>query len=551
MTEPGRRGLLFLLLALIPAQRLLLALAQPDLLHDLDPGELKHMDLALLGLPQGESLADRLRTFLSGPENIHHGGYPVVSALYLLGSKLFGHSLFLLRVIPTVATTVAALCMALLLHRRAGPRAAWVALALMVGAPPLLLKWTTTSRGGHLEGILFPMLLALLLDRALRGGLGRWLVAGLAGGFAVYFSYLAAPAVVLLSLGALSERALCDRRGALKATVVLGLGGLIGFAPWLVGLLVLDLPYLDASIHQTSNPTEAAEVQARTIGATLQAVRDGIEHNLWPWGIATSSEAAYTSSTPDILVFEATTTTWLLRAAVSAAVIGGGVYAVGARSPLLVALCLLPAAHHVFVLRAANTVGWPDVPHRYLVIVFPAIAAAAGLAAAHKRAGVIFVALVSAVATLGLASQASWYGPPKTAQFSDWDVASLRAAGLGQVRVEQGEAVAELLSVRGEDADTFRRGVALVYPAISDYYLLFRPTAGAAPYPDQLFREGDPLSQNDPHRRALVQGALAATQARTDDPDQLAAWLCSWGSHPEFDAHVAEARATAGVSCAR
>ena len=539
------------LLALIPLQRLYLALCHPDLLHDLDAGELKHMDLALFGLPPAEDLLERLRLFLSGPENIHHGGYPVVSALYFAASRIFDHSLFLLRLIPIAATSLAALCMAMLVHRRAGMRAAWVSVALFVGAPPLLLKWTTVSRGGHLEGIVFPMLVALLLDRALRGGAGRWLLAGIAGGFSVYFSYLAAAAVAVLSLGALAERSLTGRRAAAIGAAALAVGALVGFAPWLMGLLVLDLPYFESVIHQTSNPNEAAEVYSRSLSGTASALRDGLAHNLWPWAVKHSPEAAYLSQTPDILVFEPTAATWALRGTVMAAMLAGLGWAARQRSPLLVALALLPAIHHVFVLRTANTVGWPDVPHRYFVIVFPAIAAAAGMGAAWTRLGPLVAAGALAVATLGVVSQATWWGAPAWGQFDDWNAGDFRTAGLGQVRVDEGAGVTSLLAGGGEASGERQRGIALVYPAMSDYYLLFRDAPDERPYPAHLFAEPDPLCQNEAQRSAVVMGALAGTRARAGGDDVLLRrWLCSWEPASEHAAAVAEAWATAGVSCA-
>ena len=551
MHDRHHRALALCLLALIPLQRLALALAWPDLLHDLDAGELKHMDLALFGLPGGESLIDRLRAWLSGPENIHHGGYPVVSLLFLAASRVLEPSLFLLRLLPIAATSLAALFMAQLVHRRVGPRAAWVALALFVGAPPLFLKWTTTSRGGHLEGIVFPLLMALLLDRALRGGVWRWLGAGLLGGFAVYFTYLAVPAVLLLSLGALIERAGCDRRAAARAAGALLLGGVVGFSPWWLGLLVLDLPYFDASIHQTSNPAEAAQVHARTLWDALAAMRQGLAHNLWPWAVNHSPEAAYASSTPDLLVYTPTATTWALRGAVAAAVLAGLVASVRQRSPFLVALCLLPAAHHLFVLRTANTVGYPDVPHRYFVLVFPAICAAAALGSDLPRVGRAVAAIAVIVCGVGLWSQSAWWGAPQWGQFDGWDAAALRQAGLGQVRADEGAQVADLLEATGPTANEQQRGVAMIYPAMADYYLLFRERPNERPYPSHLFREPDPLSQDDAQRRAVVQGALDATRARAGrDPEQLQRWLCSWEPSVEYAVIVAEARAEAGVACA-
>ena len=534
-THPAIRLLLPALLALIPLQRILLALAQPDLLHDLDAGELKHLDLALFGLPAGDGLADQLHRWLAAPENVHHGGYPVVALLFAALAKVAGPSLFLLRLIPIAATTLAAGLVARLVQRRAGSLAATVTLLLFAGGPALFLKWTSLSRGGHLEGIVLPVAFAVLLDRALRGSARRWLVAGIVGGFSVYFTYLAAPAVVLLSLGALAEK----RDDRLRPAALLLLGGLLGFLPWIAGLLLLDMPYLDASVHMTSNPEEAAEVQARTLLTTAQNLLASLDHNLWPWGVTRSPEAAYGSITPDILVFEPSQFTVVARALVSFAVLAGLARAATLRSPLLVALCLLPAVHHAFVLRFANTVGYPDIPHRYLVIAFPAIAAAAGLGCSFntgflRHPARLLAAALATLALAGLVANARWLGPPRMEQFSSWDAGAFRQAGVGQVRVDEGAQVLAML--RSDDAwiDDLRRGVGLVYPGMADYYLLFRDDPDARPYPDGLFREPDPLSNVDEQRRALVRGALAATAARAADHEAFDELVCSWRPHPEF-----------------
>ena len=47
-------------------------------------------------------------------------------------------------------------------------------------------------------------------------------------------------------------------------TGALALGGLIGCSPWLFGLVVLDLPYFEATIHASANPSEAMEVHSRS-----------------------------------------------------------------------------------------------------------------------------------------------------------------------------------------------------------------------------------------------------------------------------------------------
>jgi len=550
------RWVLLGLLAAVPAVRLLLVLAVPDLVHDLDPGELKHMDLAVFGLPPAETRLKSVRIWLSGPENVHHGGFPVVSGLWLGLHRLFGAGITGLRLLPIAATTVAAAAMASVLARRWGARSAAVALALMVGAPPLFLKWSVTSRGGHLEGIAFPMVLAWALFATLRRPtLGRWLACGILGGFSVYFSYLAAPSVGVLCLGALLATRFGgednEPGGTAKALGGLLVGGFVGFLPWIVGLTLFDLPYFDQSIHQTANPDEAAEVVSRGVSGTLRALVASLPHNLWPWGVTASTEAAYASQTPDILVFEPAVMTWASRAIVGGSVALGAGLAVWRRAPLTAAVCLLPAAHHLFVLRMANTVGWPDVPHRYFVIVFPAVAAAAGIAVAlaGDRWGRGLAGVLAVVALAGLISVVPWLGPPHP-HHGDWDAARYRASGMGQVRVEDGPKLNAVLdSLPRERIDDSRRGVGMIYPAISDYFLLFR-TEGDRREPRGIFSQEDPLANDDEARRAVVQGALAAAEARATHEAQLHDWICSWDPNPDYRPVLqAELTGRPGITC--
>ena len=175
----GYKAAALLLLALFLADRLLLIFGQPDLLHDLDPGELKHMQLALGGLPNQGDWFDAVKNWVSGPENIHHGGFPTVSVLFVLLSKVFGETLQTLRLIPISAAVAAAALIAIWLRRRGGDIPALLALALLLGAPLLFLKWTCVARGGHTEAVLFAPLLLVLFDRALRSvGPTAWLLAG-------------------------------------------------------------------------------------------------------------------------------------------------------------------------------------------------------------------------------------------------------------------------------------------------------------------------------------------------------------------------------------
>jgi hypothetical protein len=556
--DPRHRWLAIGLLTLLLLERLGLIFGQPDLLHDLDAAELKHMDLALLGLPGGATLKDRLFTFLSGPENIHHGGYPVVSILFWLLSRVLGASLHVLRLVPVLAAVLAAGMLAAWLKRRAGTSAVLIALCLLAGAPLLFLKWTCTTRGGHTEAIVFAPLLLLLFEAGLKGDRRAvWLVAGVVGGFAVYFSYLAIPLVGVLSLGALGERV--SKGGVVSRGGLLVLGGVIGLLPWILGLLVLDLPYLEATIHQSGSVSEAAEVHARGLGGTLVAAVTHLPHNLWPWTITRADAPAYLSNASDMMDFTPTALSWVVRAVILAAATLGLVAAFARRSPLLVAVALVPGLQYLFVVRAANPLAWPDIPHRYLVLVFPLLVAsigsgvhflADGEGAARRRVAGVVAGLLMVVALHGMVLHASWMRPPALAAANQWHAPAWRRAGLGQVRLHEAPGVNELMrSYRGEtEMDAFR-GLALVFVPISDYYLLFRRD-DVRPYPGRLFSQHDPLVNSPQGRRAMVRAAFDATALRAaGDQELLRDRVCSWDPSGQFAGEVSALLEEKGVRC--
>jgi len=547
------------LIVLLVLQRLVLILGQPDLLHDLDAGELKHMDLALRGLNDGGSLRDKLFTFLSGPENVHHGGYPVISVLFAGLSKVFGASLTTLRLLPVAATALASGLLAAWMFRRGQPTAALLALALMVGAPPLFLKWTCVSRGGHLEGIVFAPLLLLLLQWGLSSERKLpWVLAGVAGGFAVYFTYLAAPLVGLLSLGAIAER---HKTGGapLRAALLVG-AGLVGFSPWLAGWLWLDLPYFASNIHNSGRADEAGDVAARGLGVVLRGGLTALPHNLWPWGLVRGEGAAYLAQNSDQLDFAPTALTWVIRGVIGAGALLGVVAAVARRSPLLLAVALLPALQYAFVVRMAGNLAWPEVPHRYLVIVFPMLCASIGLGIAwlvegggrarRSTAGVL-AALLLLVAGQGVFAQAHWWKAPDFAALAAFDAAGYREAGVGQVRIAESEAMAGLLDrhAGGEWGNDAMRGLSLIFPSNADYYLLFRD-GHERPYPDNVFGFPEWQGMGEVQREATVRAALDATRVRAGgDEALLREYLCRWRPVPEMRATVESVLSAEGVGC--
>ncbi len=545
-----KRGAL-ILLALIVVQRLVILLACPDLLHDWDAGELKHLDLAMFGLPAVEGgFLDALTRWLSAPENIHHGGYVVLSVGYAAASAVFGHSLLLLRCFPLLAGTGAAVCAWLFLRRRFDDRAAILALVLFVGAPPILLKWSLTARGGHTEAIVLVPLLALLCDAALRDDRPwRWGLAGAVAGFGVYYTYLAAPAAALIGVAALAERALRGRGPRLRRATGAALVGVVfGFSPWLLGWLVLDLPYLGATIHASARPDEASEVLGRGFIDLARGAVVALPHNLWPWTVGKATAPAYLAEMPDQLDYAPTVVEWAARAVVNVAVLLGLRAAWRRRSPLLAGLFLLPALHYLFVIRLANQGGWPEVPHRYLAIAWPAVvmAAAAGVSELRGPALRAGTAALAGVALAALTVTVTWLGPPAPAI----DIEALRDNSLGRIRASEAADMKALLerldAADPDESQSSRRGVGLVYSPIADYFLLFR-TDRRRPYPDRLFEREDALSDTPARRAALVRGALAATELRVRDPAERARRLCSWTPTPAYESVVGDVLAEGDV----
>jgi len=329
-------------------------------------------------------------------------------------------------------------------------------------------------------------------------------------------------------------------------------GALIGFSPWLLGWLVLDLPYLDATIHASARPDEASEVLGRGLVDLARGTVSGLPHNLWAWTIGTAQAPAYLAEVPDQLDYTPTVVEWTARAVVNLAVVLGVAAGLRRRSPLLIGICLLPAAHYLFVMRLANQGGWPEVPHRYLVIAFPAVVIAACLGvselrSAHaRRAG---EATLIAVAMAALTVTVPWMGLPAPGL----DIVALRDNALGRIHADEAGEMADLLArldaADPEHQQASRRGVGLVYSPIADYFLLFRGDR-SRPYPAALFSNEDPLSDTPRRRAATVNGALEATVLRARSPAERDALLCSWRPRAEYAQAVAAGLAARNIRIA-
>ncbi len=168
----------------------------------------------------------------------------------LLAAPLYlalGRSLGVWKLVP-LAFHLATMVLAILLARRLWGRVAAVIVAAMfLAAPPSYRLVAEVGWGNHAESAVFSLGALLVLRRAISGG-GRarkwsWRWSGLAGlvaGFGFFFCYTsghAFPAMVLLLVVGSRLRGL-SRSGLL--TFPLGFG--VGFSPWVLHRLVMELP---------------------------------------------------------------------------------------------------------------------------------------------------------------------------------------------------------------------------------------------------------------------------------------------------------------------
>ncbi|MEE2830685.1 MAG: hypothetical protein VX498_15975, partial [Myxococcota bacterium] len=333
-------------------------------------------------------------------------------------------------------------------------------------------------------------------------------------------------------------------------SAALALGLFIGFLPWILGWLILDLPYLHATIHQMSNPNDAADVHRRGLVTMLQGAWTGLPHNLWPWTFSEATAAAYMADPSDLLDYQPGQWDWAIRGLIIGTGILGCLGGLLRKKPLTVAFLLLPSVHYLFVMRLSNPGGWPDIPHRYLVLVFPAVVAASALGVGwilegagriRKGFGGLLLLALALVAVHGIYEHSRWLKLPDFEALSQWDALGYNDSGLGQVRLSEGAAVTELSKrYTGPMRQATLRGVGLVYQPNADYYLLWRrETARAAPYPNDVLRHPDLLSTQPGEDEAYVLGAYEGTVLRSGGNRELLEYrLCSWRPDTRYAGHV-------------
>jgi 4-amino-4-deoxy-L-arabinose transferase-like glycosyltransferase len=184
------------------------------------------------------------------------GGSVVAGVLAVPFVAVFGETIAAVRAVPILFNALCVALVVLLLDRFASRRAAWIGGALVAIAPPGYSLLAITAFGTHVEGnalTLACVFLFLELHRLGARGLegsareARTALAfGLCAGFALYFCYSVAVALLaLLAYEFAHDKLFLARRWARFAL----LGFAIGFAPWVAYNAACDFRGL--SIYET------------------------------------------------------------------------------------------------------------------------------------------------------------------------------------------------------------------------------------------------------------------------------------------------------------
>lgn len=221
--------------------------------------------------------------------NVFSGGSLFVSMLAAPLFAVLGPTLNVLRLVSLVFSIPLVLLVFLLVRRKCSLRSAVVAAALCAFGPPGFLFISCTVFGAHPEQTAISVLLAWLWfswNDAGREGKGLSFLLGLAIGFGLWFSYGLCLIVGILLLQNLATTRL---RGPRASDLLLGLGFVIGFAPWVVNALTHDgsaFQIYDASI---ADHLHSGLQQGGTLGKAAHLLaKDGPDafwmHGAWEGG---------------------------------------------------------------------------------------------------------------------------------------------------------------------------------------------------------------------------------------------------------------------------
>ena len=232
-----------LLLLFVAGRLLYLVLIGPGYLLIYDPGEELYR-----GTIAQEIVTGLKMPFTEYRADNYSGGSLVLGALASCFFRLFGPTLFALKLAPLLLFTLALVFWYWTVERYAGERAARYFAFMFCFSPPPFTAYSVTAMGFHSESIFFSALTVFLLFRMLsddKCSLAYPALLGLTAGFGLWFAYIYG-----LTLLALLSFWFWQDNGVLWRArfVCFALGFVVGFSPWIImnlhsnfaGLVVSD-----------------------------------------------------------------------------------------------------------------------------------------------------------------------------------------------------------------------------------------------------------------------------------------------------------------------
>ena len=438
--ESVHRGALIGGVAAVFALRMMLSLADPGLVHPVDPAELAHLDVLPLWAE------GRLGWLLDADANVHHGGFfwlgVPVGLLKMLGASGLG-------AVRGVAAGCAALAWGIwvVLAHRLGGRVAAVGLGLCLAVPsPWMAQWTATLWGSHSEAAIWTGLWGLAL---VDGWRPRTL--GMLLGLGVAWDPLLWPtAVVAWGVSPVRRSVLAPLAAA---WVVARLPGLMADP---VGIFVTSF---SENPEQTLPGLMAGAVDFDGLLSSLGA------HLCWPW---VASAVLGAAARP---IDVALTGLWAVAAG----------FAVARAAPGRRHVCWLVAC--VVVHLAVLVVLAPSRPRlavRYLVAWWPAVLLVPWVGTGARRA---FAALPVVASACALPLLISTWSDVELARLRGYPAQAFQHLGLD--RVPQGRAHHVVRFLEHRDG-TATEGFAAAFSSRLGY-----PVWGE-PFPDQVRAAGLP-----------------------------------------------------------
>lgn len=163
----------------------------------------------------------------------YSGGSLVIGLLLTIVFKIFGQSLFAIKIVALFFSCCIAITLYVFCRRYFGKKVGLFSILFFTFSPPLVTKYFFFSMGFHVESILFSMLFMLIFFRIFydeNTNSFLFLLLGLIGGFGVWFNYVA---TLMVATGLLFWFVIDRLFFVRKSFFIFVTGFLLGFAPWI------------------------------------------------------------------------------------------------------------------------------------------------------------------------------------------------------------------------------------------------------------------------------------------------------------------------------